>query len=487
MKGHVDALVVGAGPVGLTTALLLHELGHTVRVVDRRPTAQRAPAAHVINARTFEIWRQAGLDVQAIRDAAQSPEHAGFVHWVHRLGGEVYGRLQYEQQGDDQLAITPTPLRNLSQHLLEPMLVHELAQRGITVEYSTEWTARHDTGGAVVSTLAHGGGTASVESAWLLGCDGAGSPVRRSCGISMQGPDQLQRFSMVHFRADLSPLIGADRGVLYWVCDPASGGTFVSHGNGDEWVYMCPHRDDAEQHLYRAMEQHVDVQVLGTSSWMMTSQLAERYRHGRVLLLGDAAHRFPPSGGMGLNTGVADAHNLAWKLSYVMRGSAPDSLLDSYETERRPVAARNAQASLENAMRMGEVFKALATPGRPGLDEAIGHQATHFDMLGLQLGYRYGAQPPPLDDTVIRTYTPSSLPGCRLPHGWVRRSGTPISTLDLVPLDRHVTIGGPDRTDADVRAGHDFDDPDDWWGTTMAKGPDDIVPVRPDQHIAEQA
>ena len=122
-RSTVDALVVGAGPVGLTAALLLRELGHSVRVVERRPTTQRAPAAHVINARTFEIWRQAGVDVRAIRERSQSPDEAGRVYWVDRLGGEVHGWLQYEQQGDDQLAITPTPLRNLSQHLLEPLLV----------------------------------------------------------------------------------------------------------------------------------------------------------------------------------------------------------------------------------------------------------------------------------------------------------------------------------------------------------------------------
>lgn len=479
----VDALVVGAGPVGLTAAVLLHELGHRVQVVERRPTTQRSPAAHVINARTFEIWRQAGLDVDSIRNSAQPPDQAGHVYWVDRLGGEVHGRLQYEQQGDDQLAITPTPLRNLSQHLLEPLLLQEVLRRGVPVHYATEWAGADDTSGSVVSTLRTAEATTTIESQWLLGCDGAGSAVRRWCNIAMQGPDQLQRFSMVHFKADLTPLIGADRGVLYWVCDPSSGGTFVSHGNGGEWVYMCPQRDDAEEHLHRAMQRHIDVEVLGTSSWMMTSQLADTYRRGRTLLVGDAAHRFPPSGGMGLNTGVGDAHNLAWKLSSVMRSDATDSLLDSYETERKPVAARNAQASLENAMRMGEVFQALARPHRAGLAEAIAHQATHFDMLGLQLGYRYGSEQPPLDEATIRTYTPSARPGGRLPHGWITRNGEVVSTLDLVPLDRHVTIGGAARPECDLCVGRDFHDPDDWWGTTLSQGANGALRVRPDQHI----
>jgi 2-polyprenyl-6-methoxyphenol hydroxylase-like FAD-dependent oxidoreductase len=125
---RTDALIVGAGPVGLTLAILLKKQGLSVRVVERRDGPQRAPAAHVLNARTFEIWRQCGLDVDRIRAAAQSPEDAGRVYWVNKLGGNVFGSLQYEQQGDDQLANSPTPLRNLSQHTLEPMLLEE-AQR----------------------------------------------------------------------------------------------------------------------------------------------------------------------------------------------------------------------------------------------------------------------------------------------------------------------------------------------------------------------
>lgn len=486
---NVDVLVVGAGPVGITAAVLLHELGLTVRIIERRPGPQRAPAAHVLNSRTFEVWRQAGIDVDHIRSHAQRPADAGRVFWVDRLGGEVYGSLPYEQQGDELLAVTPTPLRNLSQHLLEPFLVAELERRGLSVEYSTEWVGHRPTEVAVVSTVQSDGRPAEITSTWLLACDGAGSPVRKACGIAMEGPDDLQRFSMVHFRADLSAMVGEHKGVLYWLCDPEVGGTLVSHGNGGEWVYMCAVRDDAVEHTANSMAQPVPIEVLSTSAWTMTSQLATRYRDDRVLLVGDSAHRFPPSGGMGLNTGVQDAHNLAWKLAMVQRGEATDDLLDTYEIERRPVAARNAQASLENAFRMFEVFTALADPEHTGLAEAIEHQATHFDMFGLHLGYRYAtADSPlvdePLTDDVVRTYTPSSEPGGRLPHAWVQRDGATISTLDLVPLHRSVVIGGSARADADVQVGRDLVDPDDWWGTIMRLGPADAVEVRPDQHIS---
>ena len=168
-----DILIVGAGPVGLTGALLAHELGLTVRIIDRRPSTQRAPAAHVINARTFEIWRQIGLDVNAIRSHAQTPEKAGHVHWVTRLGETIIGTLPYEQQGDDSLEITPTPLRNLSQHRLEPLLTAELQQRGINVEYSSSYISHEATDFGFTSTIQVGDALSTIESTWIIACDGA--------------------------------------------------------------------------------------------------------------------------------------------------------------------------------------------------------------------------------------------------------------------------------------------------------------------------
>ena len=227
----------------------------------------------------------------------------------------------------------------------------------------------------------------------------------------------------------------------------------------------------------------------------MTAQLAQRYRSGRVFLLGDSAHRFPPSGGMGLNTGVQDAHNLAWKLNAVMRASAGDSLLDTYETERRVIAQRNTDASLENAFKMFDVFAALPTGDSEAISAAIANQATHFDMLGLQMGFRYVlneavAPLEPLSEEVIRTYTPSSEPGGRLPHGWLQRNGVTISSLDLVPLDHHVVIAGSDAETTSelpvLRVGTDFADPNDWWATVLALAPTATLVVRPDQHIAER-
>jgi len=521
-NADIDVLVVGAGPVGLTAALLLHALGLSVEIIDQRDGPQRAPAAHVVNARTFEIWRQLGLDLDHLLGMAKDPADAGAVHWVTQLGGEVIGSLPFERQGDDVLALTPTPLRNLSQHKLEPVLRDELAARGIPVRYEHRWESAVQGPDRVDSTVAHGDVRSQRSSRWLLACDGAGSPVRRWLGIEPIGPRSIQSFLMVHLAADFRAAVGDAPGVIYWVCDPSSGGTFVAHDIDREWVYMYPFDPDVEdasafttercEAMVRAAlaDPGLAFSVLAVRTWVMTAQVAERYRDGRVFLVGDAAHRFPPTGGLGLNTGVQDAHNLVWKLAAVERGGDPDGLLDTYESERRPVAQRNADVSLDNAMKLIEVPIALgADPvlevAAANLREvlasqerreiavaAIANQATHFDMLGLQLGYTYDLtgtdQPDAPGHDPVREYVPICAPGARLPHGWVQRDGVRISSLDLVPIDQPIVICGPAATAIDgvaaVRVGTDFVDPDGWWTATMGQSPDSAVLVRPDQHIA---
>jgi 2,4-dichlorophenol 6-monooxygenase len=521
----------------MTASILLAQQGLASLLVERAPGLQRAPAAHVVNARTFEILRGAGLDADAIAAECKDPCDAGHVRWVTTLAGEELGRLPYERQDDSTLALTPTPLRNLSQHRLAPLLLEHLEREsGAEVHFGHEWLDSTQDADGVTSRIRDVGSDriCEVRSRYLLAADGAGSRIRKSLGIEAVGPARLASFVMIHFEANLRPLVGDRPAVLFWTTQPGAIGSFIAHDIDSTWVFM--HAFDPEKESPEAFDPHVCAEIvrraLGTDAhafairtirpWHMSAQVAERYREGRSFLLGDAAHRFPPTGGMGLNTGVQDAHNLAWKLAGVEAGWAGESLLDSYDGERRPVARENADVSLRNALRLMQVYQALGASDRgaptqqnferiladPATREqvrtAIANQAEHFDMLGLQLGFAYeaGALVPdgsalPAVANRVREFVPTARPGSRVPHAWVPRAGARLSTLDLLAGDRFTLITGRsgEAWAAAARAlatpplrclslGHDVPDADGAWAAALGIEPAGAVLVRPDHHVA---
>ena len=535
---EVPVLVVGGGPVGMMAAILLARQGIASRVVERRSGPHRAPQAHVVNPRTLEICRAAGIGVDRLQSLATPRADGSQVAWMTHLAGEELGRLPYERQGDDCLADTPTPLLNLSQHLFEPVLLERLRAEPLAELHYGHHCHAVEAGGdgvtAEVEDLASGA-RHLVRSRYLIAADGAGSRIRRALGIEMIGPDRLQSFIMIHFEADLRALVAARPAILYWTVDPECAGAFVAHDIDRTWVFMHPYDPDLEPPatftesrcvaiVRRAIGRDVPIAVRDVSPWTMTAQVAERYRAGRVFLAGDAAHRFPPSGGLGMNTGIQDVHNLAWKLRLVLAGEASERLLDTYETERRPVAQENADQSMQNAFRMLEVFDALGVPmdlgadraaaharmeatlaepdGRARVSAAIEHQRDHFDTRGLQLGFSYAdgalvsdGSPEAHVENRVRDYVPSGRPGAHLPHAWIERGGTRASTLDLVPYDRFTLIAGPDgaawaTAAAGVRtvvAGRDFAGPEGRWAALTGIGRDGALLVRPDGHVAWRA
>lgn len=225
---HLEApfLVVGAGPVGMMGAILLGRRGRRCLVVERRAEPQPAPAAHVVNARTFEICRQAGIDMAAIAHAAKDPADAGHVRFVTRLDGTEIGRLPFEQQGDACLRHTPTPLRNLSQPRFERILADAIGKLpDAELRYGHQWEESHQDESGVTSRVRDlaKGETLEVRSRYLIAADGAGSRVRKSLGIEMDGPPRLRSFLMIHVAADLRPIVRDRPGVLYWIMDPEAG------------------------------------------------------------------------------------------------------------------------------------------------------------------------------------------------------------------------------------------------------------------------
>jgi 2,4-dichlorophenol 6-monooxygenase len=368
-----------------------------------------------------------------------------------------------------------TPTTNLGQDKFERLLFDHLDAPD-KVLFSHAWVGSRGSPGAYVSSVESGGSVLEVRSRYIIGADGAGSPVRKSLGIEMLGPDNIQSFMNIHFRADLRRHLEDRQALLYWVMDEAVEGTFIAHNIDAEWIFMKTIPADEpvdsidevrfEQLLMDAIGADVAIEIKSIGSWRMTAQIAERYQAGGVFLVGDAAHRFPPTGGIGMNTGFQDAHNLIWKIAMVERG-LDAALLDSYETERKPVAEINSAQSLGNATKMREVAlqldadgdgrvtssdldAVLADPGRQAaVQAAVDAQAAHFNMSGLDLGFCYQSRailadgPPPASEDPVSCYIPSTTPGARLPHALLHREGRKISTLDLVPYDAMLVLVPP--------------------------------------------
>ncbi|MFW2332747.1 FAD-dependent monooxygenase [Ilumatobacter sp.] len=530
----VDVLIVGAGPVGMLGAILASRHGLNALVVERRDGPQTAPAAHVVNARTYEICRQAGLDMERIHAAGKSEADAGHVNFVTRLAGDLIGRLPFERQGDACLAYTPTPLRNLSQHRFEPILADELrASDGAELRYRHQWEHSEEVGDAVISDVSDldTGETIRVRSRYVIGCDGAGSRVRKLLGIEMVGPPLLQCYLMIHFAANLRELTAERPAVLHFVLDPEAGGAFIAHDVESDWVFMHaidPSIESVEDYsdercrevIDNAAGTTLDAEILGKGTWWMSSQTADSMGRGRIFLAGDSAHRFPPTGGLGLNSGVQDIHGLMWRIGAIVAGRAKPALLETYEAERIPVAQNNAHQSLTNAIKLVELPATLGTDAEPtskrlrasladpakadAIAAAVELQREHFDLFGLQLGYVYdqGAlvpedQPAELDSP--SEYEPTARPGARLPHAWLDETGG-RSALDLIPIDRPVlfsfgahdtwerALGEPD-TDADVvtvRIGVDTPVLDAWRDLCELEETGALL-VRPDHHVAWRA
>jgi hypothetical protein len=297
---------------------------------------------------------------------------------------------------------------------------------------------------------------------YLIGADGAGSSVRRQADIEMRGPSTLAVMANDYWMADLShlPRINTTAGYRILPRTPdAPIGTVLNTNGRDRWLSVIQvgterderpgeRTDDEVVQLARAHSGIADlsVRVISRSIWRLSRQVAASFSRGRVFLVGDAAHRFPPNGGFGMNSGIQDAHNLAWKLKMVFAGHASPALLDTYDMERRPVAESNADFSLGNRSRFDQTDKALRSGNRDRIEFWIKDTDNHIHSSGQDLGFSYdqGALVP--DGTVKfphqpRYYFPSDRPGGRYPHRWLDVARL-HSTIDW--FDRElVLVAGP--------------------------------------------
>lgn len=399
-------LVIGGGPVGLVVSGLLSQRGIPNLVIERRRETQRAPAAHVIRRRPMEILE--GLGVGAEIRRAVPPLRLDSITWCTTLGGAEIGRIDLRPVDPESGVRSPEPWTNCPQNLLEPILLDHACRRPeARVVRGAECVGIVQAPDAVSARIRLDGATeARVAARWAVAADGAASPTRRGLGIRMQGAGPLARFSMVHFEADLRPWIEKRQGPIFWILNPESPGALIVHDPARSHVFMMP-RLAVEQEertiptrLDAALGVPVEPKISSIDAWSPHVQVADRYRQGRIFLVGDAAHRFPPTGGLGLNTGIQEAKDLVERLARVEAREAPETLLDEYEDACRPAAQANADASFENLLRLGEISRVIgACPHLAGLErrlasltreererlkEAIEVQRRHFLFDGCQ-------------------------------------------------------------------------------------------------------
>lgn len=511
----VPVLIVGGGPVGLTASLLLSRFGVPSRLVERHPGTSLHPKARGINARTMEIYRQCGVE-QAIRDAGLPRERARFIIWARTLAGEELERRIPWRSGPQSESVSPVLNCLCAQDDLEPVL-RAFAERlaPAEVRFGTELTAFEQDGAGVTATLIERatGAETRVRAQYLIAADGAQSRIRRTLDIPMTGREAVYESVNILLRADLTPWTSHRPAALYFIEHPEIKATFLTINGVDRWGFLAnslsayglaaadftPERSIQLIRLAAGVPD-LPVQILGIAPWTAAAQVAARYRDGRIFLAGDAAHEMPPTGGFGLNTGVQDVHNLAWKVAAVLQGWAAPSLLDTYDAERRPVGQTITEQSLANSISMGRL--AGQTPGHAfARPEFLNEQGMIFGASYRSAAVIPDGTPPPALANPVTDYVPSARPGCRAPHVWLERGDTRLSATDLFgrrfgllagrrgarwcETARQVAEASRLPLDAfPIGDGEALGDPEGSWLGTYGIEEDGAVLVRPDGHVA---
>lgn len=424
-----SVLVVGGGVVGLSSALFLARTGVAVTLVERHPGTSIHPRAWGWYERTLEIFRSAGIEHRVLEAAAGFADHRINAKVESLLGKEIARTMLPDE--DDLTAITPCRHVALGQDRMEPIVRTAAEEAGATLLFSTELTdLTQDTDGVTaVLTDRASGTTSTIRADYVIAADGARSPLRDKLGIRAHGRGVFRHQVSILFRADLTGPLGGRR---FSICQIENETVTAVLGHDDTLqeatliVTYEPDKGESTSDFTEARcielvhaaigSSEVDVTIRDVLPWEMAGLVAERLRAGRVFLAGDSAHIVPPIGGYGANLGIHDAHNLSWKLAAVLSGIAGPGLLDTYETERAPVAKLTvAQGGLRLAMRAG-----FATPEQ---------KAQVLDPLAVTLGYRYPV--PGVEADVPAPVHPAELsgtPGTRAPHLWLADGK---STVDL--------------------------------------------------------
>lgn len=457
---ETPVLIAGGGPVGMTLACDLAGRGIRCILVERNEATTRHPKMDITNARSMELFRRLGL-VPAMRAAGVPEDHCFDVSWVTTMAGRelhrfshlsvIDARASIKRRNDGSQPVEP-PMR-ISQVELEPVLKNAIDNApNVDVRFATavEELSKDDDGVTVTLRRAADGSTQTVRCRYLVGCDGGGSVVRERLGIGLGGQARIMPRFMTHFRSSARQWLQR-WGIAWHYQSPL--GTLIAQNDHDLWTLHSRDPDDSPfsvvdpSLLLRAfLGTDVEHQVLVANRWSPHLLVADRYGAGRVLIAGDAAHQYIPTGGYGMNTGIGDACDVAWKLAAVLHGFAAPGLLESYEAERRPVGLRNCAGSgMHNDTRrhIASLYREAGVYGaQPPTQDVLDRLGAEIgrignaenESFGLELGYAYRASPvicaddskAAPDDT--RTYQPSTVPGVRLPNVMLE-DGLPLHDL----------------------------------------------------------
>lgn len=360
--------VVGAGPAGLAAAITLARSGVEVLVVDRRGATSPLPRATVLSLRSMEVLRGWGLEDQVLRHADDVEMSMRTAPTMARVGEGTTIDVGYPSR-EQSAVLSPTRAACVAQDHLEEVLLAALSSQPT----ATLWRGCNVLGvapagsGVMLSIEDPDRRAHTIRAAYVIGADGARSTLRRALGIAMHGSGETLTGARLEFRAPLWEVLGEHRHLLYAVTAPRASGVLLPAGQGDRWIFAAtsgpgadlpsqPANHDLESRLRRAIDlPDLPLRITRHDRFSSRPEIATRFSHERIFLVGDAAHRVTPRGGTGLNIALADGHDLGWKLGWVLRGWAADSLLASYESERRPAIEHNLERSADPSGSQREV------------------------------------------------------------------------------------------------------------------------------------
>ena len=553
-----DVLIIGTGPAGSAAAALLSTYGVETMVVNRYRWLANTPRAHITNQRTMEVLRDLGRDVED--DAYMFASHQDLMGenvFCTSLVGEEIGRLKtwgtHPLSRAEHLLSSPTKMNDLPQTFMEPLLFKTACSRGAQARMSTEYESHVQDADGVTTTLLDRltGKKLTVRSKYLLGADGGNSLVAQHADLPFEGKMGVGGSMNILFRADLSRHVAHRPSVLYWVVQPGADVGGIGMGlvrmvrPWNEWLIVwgydidqpAPKVDEAfATKVARDLvgDPELKIDLMSVSTWTVNNMYATKTSNGRVFCMGDAIHRHPPSNGLGSNTSIQDAFNLAWKIAYVIKGRAGPKLLDSYTVERAPIAKQIVTRANKSIDEFGPIFQALglldsidpvkmqqnmdarcertedAERQRAKIRETIANKVYEFDAHGVEMNHRYkseaivtdGQKEPAFAKDPELHFQQTTWPGARLPHAWLfAKDGEKISTLDLAGHGRFTLltgIGGEAWVAAAKKVGKELgieidahvigprqawqDFTGDWARARDARD-SGVVLTRPDQHV----